>query len=38
VLHWREDTEHARTFDAAGRVTELQITDGATSWLAERTT
>ncbi|HHH30495.1 MAG TPA: hypothetical protein ENK57_19435, partial [Polyangiaceae bacterium] len=38
ILHWREHTEHRRTFDLAGRVTELRITDGASNWLAERTT
>lgn len=38
VLAWHETTEQRRAFDRAGRPTSLRITDGTTTWLAERTT
>ncbi|MGE0791850.1 MAG: SpvB/TcaC N-terminal domain-containing protein [Sandaracinaceae bacterium] len=38
ALFWREDTAEVRTYDVAGRLTERTITDGSTTWLAERFT
>ncbi|MCC6874202.1 MAG: hypothetical protein IT378_07820, partial [Sandaracinaceae bacterium] len=38
VKRWREDTEERRVFDVAGRLLERHVTDGSTSWLAERIT